>query len=450
MLIAVVLILLVIGSLVFHFASPWYLTPLASNWGLIDTTIDITFIVTGIVFVAVNLFMAYCVIKFRHKPGLKAEYDPENTKLEVWLTVVTSVGVVAMLAPGLVVWGQFVNVPDDAMEVEAVGQQWHWSFRYPGEDGVLGNVEIRHITEQNPFGIDPEDPTGQDDVLVANPVAHLPVDQPTHLLLRSKDVLHNFTVPQFRVKMDLVPGMVTYQWFTPTVVGQYDVLCEELCGLAHFAMRGRVVVDSQQDFDTWLGAQPTFAETMARPAGDPTAGQAAYAICAACHGPDGQGMQALNSPKLTGQEGWYLRRQIKYFKDGVRGTAEGDTFGATMAPIMAAVPDDTTIDNIVAYIESLPAEPATPTITGDVARGQELYRSCSACHGENGDGIWALNAPGLAGMTDWYIARQLQNFKDEIRGAHRSDAYGHQMMLLADALRDEQAINDVVAYINTL
>ena len=450
MLIAVVLILLVIGSLVFHFASPWYLTPLASNWGLIDTTIDITFIVTGIVFVAVNLFMAYCVIKFRHKPGLKAEYDPENTKLEVWLTIVTSVGVVAMLAPGLVVWGQFVNVPDDAMEVEAVGQQWHWSYRYPGEDGVLGNVDIRHITEQNPFGVDPDDPTGQDDVLVANPVAHLPVDQATHLLLRSKDVLHNFTVPQFRVKMDLVPGMVTYQWFTPTVVGEYDVLCEELCGLAHFAMRGRVVVDTQEDFDAWLEAQPTFAETMARPAGDATAGQAAYAICAACHGPDGQGMQALNSPKLTGQEGWYLRRQIKYFKDGIRGTAEGDTFGATMAPIMAAVPDDATIDNIVAYIETLPAEPAAATITGDVARGQELYRSCAACHGDNGEGIWALNAPGLAGMTDWYIARQLQYFKDGVRGSDRGDAYGHQMQLLATSLRDEQAINDVVAYINSL
>ena len=450
MLMAVVLILLVIGSLVFHFASPWYLTPLASNWGLIDTTIDITFIVTGIVFVAVNLFMAYCVIKFRHKPGLKAEYDPENTKLEVWLTIVTSVGVVAMLAPGLVVWGQFVNVPDDAIEVEAVGQQWHWSYRYPGADGILGNVDIGQITEQNPFGIDPDDPTGQDDVLVANPVAHLPVDQAAHLLLRSKDVLHNFTVPQFRVKMDLVPGMVTYQWFTPTVVGEYDVLCEELCGLAHFAMRGRVVVESQADFDAWLGAQPTFAETMARPAGDATAGQASYAICAACHGPDAQGMQALNAPKLTGQEGWYLRRQIKYFKDGIRGTAEGDVFGATMAPIMAAVPDDTAIDNIVAYIESLPSEPAEPTITGDIARGEQLYRSCSACHGEDGEGIWALNAPGLAGMTDWYIARQLQNFKDEVRGAHRSDAYGHQMMLLADALRDEQAINDVVAYINTL
>jgi cytochrome c oxidase subunit 2 len=121
-----------------------------------------------------------------------------------------------------------------------------------------------------------------------------------------------------------------------------------------------------------------------------------------------------------------------------------------MAPIMAAVPDDATIDNIVAYIETLPAEPAAPTITGDVARGQELYRSCAACHGANGEGIWALNAPGLAGMTDWYIARQLQYFKNGVRGSDRGDAYGHQMQLLATSLRDEQAINDVVAYINSL
>ncbi|MEE9534404.1 MAG: cytochrome-c oxidase, partial [Acidimicrobiia bacterium] len=84
--IAVAIILLVLGSLLFHFLSPWYFTPLASNWGLIDTTIDITLIVTGIVFVAVNLFLAYCILRFRHKPGRKADYDPENTSLETWLS----------------------------------------------------------------------------------------------------------------------------------------------------------------------------------------------------------------------------------------------------------------------------------------------------------------------------------------------------------------------------
>jgi cytochrome c oxidase subunit II len=450
MAIAVVLILLVVGSLAFHFLSPWYLTPLASNWGLIDTTIDITFVVTGIVFVAINLFMAYCILKFRHKKGQKADYDPENTKLEVWLTVVTSIGVAAMLAPGLVVWGQFVTVPDDAMEVEAVGAQWHWSFRLPGEDGQLGNVDIRHTTEANPFGMDPDDPAGQDDVLVANPNLHLPVDQPVNTLLRSRDVLHDFAVPQFRVKMDLVPGMVTYAWFTPTVPGTYEILCEELCGLAHHTMRGKVIVESREDFNTWLDEQPTFAETVARPAGDPVAGQASYALCAACHGPDGQGLLALNSPKLSGQEGWYLRRQIQYFKNGVRGTAEGDTFGATMAPIMAAVPDDQTIENIVAYIQTLPSVVPERSVIGDLEEGEELYGTCTACHGDDASGNWALNAPGLADMTDWYLVRQLTNFREGIRGRHPGDAYGDQMRMMADIFADEQAINDVVAYINTL
>ena len=104
MAIAVVILLLVIATLVFHFISPlygWWFTDIASNWGMIDTTINITFVVTGIVFVAVNFFLVYCVIKFRHTEGRKADYDPENKKLETWLTVVTSIGVAAMLAPGL-------------------------------------------------------------------------------------------------------------------------------------------------------------------------------------------------------------------------------------------------------------------------------------------------------------------------------------------------------------
>ncbi len=447
---AIVIILLVLGSLLFHFLSPWYFTPLASNWSLIDTTIDITLIVTGVVFVAVNLFLAYCIIRFRHKQGQKADYNPENTKLESWLSIITAVGVVAMLAPGLVVWGEFVTVPDDAIEVEVVGQQWHWSYRYPGEDGAFGDTGIRHLSETNPFGMDPEDPTGQDDILVANPVMHLPLDQPVKTLLRSKDVLHDFAVPQFRIKMDLVPGMVTYAWFTPTVPGTYEILCEELCGLAHYAMRGSVIVEERSEFDAWLATQPTYAELAARPAGDPEAGQAAYAICAACHGPDGQGLQALNAPKITGQEPWYLRRQIQYFKDGVRGTGEGDIFGATMVPIMVAVPDDTAIENIVAYIGSLPSEPSPATVVGDAERGEELYRTCTVCHGADGQGIWALNAPGLAGMTDWYLVRQLQNFRAGIRGAHPGDAYGHQMMMMVDVLRDDQTINDLVAYLNML
>ena len=450
MALAVALIILVLGSLLFHFLSPWYFTPLASNWGSIDFTVDITFIVTGLVFVAANLFMALCLIRFRHREGHRADYDPENTRLEWWLTVVTSIGVAAMLAPGLVVWGQFVNVPEEAEEFEAIGQQWHWSFRFAGADGAFGDVDVRHITEDNPFGMDPADPAGRDDILVASPIVHLPVDQPMRVWLRSKDVLHDFAVPQFRIKMDLVPGHVSYAWFTPTVVGEYEILCEELCGLAHFAMRGRVVVEERADFEAWLEQQPTYGALLAQTAADPALGQASYALCGACHGPQGGGLQPLNAPRIAGLNARYVERQLRYFRDGVRGTHAEDIAGATMRPIMAALPDEAALRNVAAYIETMTVEPADPTVTGDIERGADLYTNCAACHGADGQGIWALNAPALAGQSDWYLVTQLRNFRDEVRGAHPADLYGDQMMMLADVLADDADIDDVVAYLNTL
>ena len=166
MLIAVVVILLVIGTVVFHFASPWWFTPIASNWGSIDTTIDITFWVTGIVFILVNLFLAYCVYKFRYSENRRADYEPENRKLELWLTGLTTIGVVVLLAPGLVVWANFVQVPENSSSFEALGQQWQWKYRFPGEDGVLGKVEAERMKADNPFGMVDDDPKGQDDVLI--------------------------------------------------------------------------------------------------------------------------------------------------------------------------------------------------------------------------------------------------------------------------------------------
>ena len=291
MAIAVVVILLTVGTVLFHFLSPWQLTPIASNWSNIDTTILLTFWVTGVVFIAINLFMAYVLIRYRHKEGNRAAYEPENKKLEWWLTGITAAGVIAMLAPGLAVWAEFVNVPDDAAEVEAIGQQWQWTFRFPGQDGVMGTTDAKLISLQNPFGLDPDDPNGLDDVLIADDVVHLPIDQPVKMLLRSKDVLHDFAVPQFRVKMDLVPGLVSYLWFTPTRTGKFDILCEELCGLAHHTMRGSVVVEEQEEFQAWLDSHPTFAQaTAAQTLGNAAAGQALYAICAACHGPQGEGL----------------------------------------------------------------------------------------------------------------------------------------------------------------
>jgi len=446
----VVLVLLVVGSLVFHWLSPWWFTPLASNWGAVDTTIGITFIITGIVFVAVNLFMAYAIYRYRHSPDRRAHYEPENKKLELWLTGVTAVGVAAMLAPGLIVWADFVDVPEEADIIEVVGQQWQWSFRFPGEDGTLGEVDSRYVGSDNPFGMSPVDPAGADDILVFSNELHLPIDRPVKVNLRSKDVLHDFAVPQFRVKMDLVPGLVSYVWFTPTRTGKFDILCMELCGIAHYAMRGHVVVNEQEDFDNWLAQQQTWSEIQGRAAPDAVAGKGSYMVCASCHGQQGEGNAAMNAPSLAGLPDWYVERQLKYYQQGIRGAHEEDTFGQQMAPMARTLVDEAAVRNVTAYIAGLEPANSAPTLGGDPQKGAGHYVTCGACHGAQAQGNYALQAPRLAGQEDWYLKRQLDNFRSGIRGTHEADNYGHQMVLMARSLQDEQSVNDLLAYLGTL
>lgn len=263
MAVVVILVLLAAGSVLFHLLSPWWWTPIASNWNYIDNTLIITFWITGVVFVAVVLFMAYCVLRFRHRPGNRAAYEPENKKLESWLAAGTTLGVAAMLTPGLFVWHQFVTVPDGASEVEVIGQQWLWSYRLPGVDGKLGTSETRDISPENSLGLNRNDTAALDDIIIEGGELHLEIGKPVKVLLRSVDVLHDFYVPEFRAKMDMVPGMVTYFWMTPTRTGTFEVLCAELCGVGHPQMRGTVVVDSEADYQTWLASQQTFSQLMA-------------------------------------------------------------------------------------------------------------------------------------------------------------------------------------------
>jgi cytochrome c oxidase subunit 2 len=215
-------------------------------------------------------------------------------------------------------------------------------------------------------------------------------------------------------------------------------------------MRGAVIVEDSSDYDAWIAQQTTFAESQAVVEGNAVVGAAQYAVCAACHGQQGEGLLAMNAPKLAGQGAWYIERQIKAYKDGLRGVHDDDLYGKQMAPMAATLTNDAAIANVIAHIQSLPDTPAAQTVEGDVARGQRLYRVCAYCHGGDGMGIQALNAPRAAGMTDWYMARQLQNFKDDVRGSHLQDFYGKQMGFMGATLQDEQAINDVIAYINTL
>jgi len=264
MTIAFVLFLVVVGTLVFHFWSPWWLTPLASNWSGMDETLLLTFWVTGGVFMAVGLFMVYCVWRYRYQKDRKSEYKPEDKKLEFHLTWITAVGVVALLAPGLVVWNKFVTVPENAVKVEVMAYQWGWNYRLAGEDGILGKTSIQNISDDNPYGLDLNDPNGKDDLLVEDADLHLQIDKPVKVLLRSIDVLHNFYVPEFRAKMDMVPGMITFYWFTPTKTGEYEILCAELCGTGHYAMLGTVMVEEEGDYSNWLAQQASFEQILAQ------------------------------------------------------------------------------------------------------------------------------------------------------------------------------------------
>lgn len=262
--VALIFILVAVGSVLFHILSPWWWTPIASNWESIDHTIIITFWITGIAFTAVVGFLGYCIFRFRHRKDARAAYEPENKSLEGWLTVGTGLGVAAMLAPGLYVWHQYISVPKDATDVEVVGRQWQWSYRLPGKDGKLGKTDVQAISADNPLGLDPNDPAGQDDVIIDGEDLRLPIGKPIKVLLRSIDVLHDFYVPEFRAKMDMIPGVVTFYWLTPTRTGTFDVLCAELCGVGHSQMRGKVVVEEQDKNKAWLESQPTFAQLAAR------------------------------------------------------------------------------------------------------------------------------------------------------------------------------------------
>jgi len=448
--IAIALIVVLLGSVLFHFLSPWNLTPLASNWGSVDSTIGISFWVTGIVFAAVNLFMVYAILRYRYRKGRRAHYEPENKKLEAWLTGLTTVGIAALLAPGLVVWDDFVRAPDDAQRLEVVGHQWGWSFRFPGEDGTFGAVDTELIGEDNPFGMVPDDPAGRDDVLVDRPRVLLPVDRPVKAVLRSKDVIHNFQVAQFRAKMDLVPGQTSYLWLEPKRTGQFEILCAELCGIGHFAMRGLLEVVEQSRFDTWLAQQPTHGEIREREPPDPQAGKKLYATCSSGHGPKGQGKKQLNAPKLAGLEPWYVMRQLRYFKEGLRGAHPDDKYGQQMRSFAQTLPDRAARADVAAYIETFPDQEPEETVVGDIESGHEVFDTCASCHGADGQGDYRHNAPRLSGMSDWYLLRQIRNFRKGVRGAHPQDVYGGQMAKMAEILIGDRSDRNVVAYINTL
>jgi len=171
--------------------------------------------------------------------------------------------------------------------------------------------------------------------------------------------------------------------------------------------------------------------------------------CTTCHGVEGIGNIAIEAPRLAGMEAWYLKRQLENFRAGIRGTHEEDVQGIAMRP-MAAKLSDESIADIVDWVGDWEYVPAEATVEGNVSQGRTAFQACAACHGANAQGNEALGAPALAGQNDWYLLTQLRNFRAGFRGSHQEDTFGSQMVTMSKTLTDDQAVINVVSYINTL
>jgi cytochrome c553 len=174
-----------------------------------------------------------------------------------------------------------------------------------------------------------------------------------------------------------------------------------------------------------------------------------YEYCTVCHGTNGNGNPAIQAPRIAGLEPWYLKSQFAAFRSGWRGAHPDDAPGNEMRPVAEAL-TATEIDQAIAYVGTLVPKAAEVTMSGDVANGKTIYAACAACHGAQGQGNQSLHAPGLAMRTDWYLATQLRNYRAGLRGTKNADVNGRQMRAMAASLRNEEAIMDVVAYIDTL
>ncbi len=296
--------------LAFCIISAWYF----KNWMLgygphesasehgkqIDNLFNVTLFFTGIVFVITHIFLFYFSWKYYGNKNRRASFIAHNNKLEIVWSVIPAFVMTFLVVKGLVAWNEImadVGPDEDVIEIEATGYQFAWQIRYPGPDGVLGERNYRLISGINPLGQDWNDVKNLDDLHPSDIV--LPVNKKVRVRITSRDVLHNFYLPHFRVKMDAVPGMPTYFIFTPTKTTEeyreelsnypeynlpkdpddpqspllweafnYELACAELCGASHFSMRKIVRIVTEAEYENWLAQQPSYYLTSIRNSGE--------------------------------------------------------------------------------------------------------------------------------------------------------------------------------------
>jgi cytochrome c oxidase subunit 2 len=255
----------------------------ASEHGAIyDSMFTITLVITGIVFVITQVLLFWYGYKYKADGKRKALYYPDNHKIEFIWTIIPAVVLTILVIRGLKTWNNIMNHRDPkATVVEVFGYQFGWTARYAGLDNKLGNHDFRQIGVVNALGVDPKDPKSQDDIMVNE--LHFEAGKPVSLKFRAKDVIHSAYLPHFRVQMNVVPGLPTQFNFTPTITTSemrvklnnpkfdYILLCNKICGGAHYRMKMKVVVDSPAEYAKWLKEQPNMASTATPAVADSTA-----------------------------------------------------------------------------------------------------------------------------------------------------------------------------------
>jgi len=181
-----------------------------------------------------------------------------------------------------------------------------------------------------------------------------------------------------------------------------------------------------------------------------TRGQDVFETCVPCHNADGSGNPEIGAPNIAGMKEWYVERELEKFRGGVRGMQFNDLEGMRMRPMALSITTDADVEAVAHYVENLPPVRHPSTLPGDPKAGATLYATCGACHGDNGAGNKDLGAPRIAGVDDWYLANELRKFKSGVRGMNPKDREGRLMRPMARTLADDDAIRNVVAYVETL
>ena len=231
---------------------------LPEDWSLNGHHIDRLLVLVHwlILFLTVVFTIYFVVVLLRFRAGANPKARREGPHPRwVWIVAggIFSVEVLLMTVFEIPLWAERERLPDaaDATVVRVVGEQFAWSFHYPGDDGVFGATDPRYIDEINVLGLDYDDPAAGDDLITINQM-HVPEGRPVLVWLSSKDVIHSFSIPVMRVKQDAIPGSRIGLSFTPTRAGKTEIACAQLCGLGHFRMRAFLTVESQEEFEAWF------------------------------------------------------------------------------------------------------------------------------------------------------------------------------------------------------